>query len=45
MQQCNYITLLHQVGISLYFIALKHFPETVLSSDHNNNFKWAILGT
>ena len=25
--------------------ALKLFPETVLSSDHNNNMKWAILGT
>jgi len=39
MQQCNVITLLHQVGISLYFTALKQFPETLLSSDHNNNFK------
>jgi len=25
--------------------ALKHFPETVLLSDRNNNLKWAILGT
>jgi hypothetical protein len=25
--------------------ALKLFPETVLSSDHNNNWKWTILGT
>jgi len=26
--------------------ALKLFPETVFSSDHNNNnLKWAILGT
>jgi len=25
--------------------ALKLLPETVFSSDHNNNLKWAILGT
>jgi hypothetical protein len=25
--------------------ALKLFPEKVFSSDHNNNSKWAILGT
>jgi poly-gamma-glutamate capsule biosynthesis protein CapA/YwtB (metallophosphatase superfamily) len=25
--------------------ALKVFPENVFSSDHNNNMKWAILGT
>jgi len=25
--------------------ALKLFAETVFSSDHNNNLKWAILGT
>jgi len=25
--------------------ALKPFPETVFSSDHNNKLKWAILGT
>jgi hypothetical protein len=25
--------------------ALKHFPEAVFSSGHNNNLKWAILGT
>jgi hypothetical protein len=25
--------------------ALNPFPETVFSSDHNNNLKWAILGT
>ena len=25
--------------------ALKLFPETVFLSDHNNNLKWAILGT
>jgi hypothetical protein len=24
---------------------IKHFPETVFSSDLNNNLKWAILGT
>jgi len=24
---------------------LKLLPETVFSSDHNNNLKWAILGT
>ena len=39
MQQSNVITMLHQVGILLYFIALKHFPETGLPSDHNNNLK------
>ena len=27
------------------FTALKLFPETVFSSEHNNNLKWAILGT
>jgi len=25
--------------------AVKPFPETVLSTDHNNNLKWTILGT
>jgi len=25
--------------------ALKLSPETVFLSDHNNNFRWAILGT
>jgi hypothetical protein len=25
--------------------ALKLFPETVFSSDHNNNLKWVIAGT
>jgi len=25
--------------------ALKVLPETVFSPDHNNNLKWAILGT
>ena len=25
--------------------ALKLFPETMFTSDHNNNLKWAILGT
>jgi len=25
--------------------ALKLFPENMFSSDHNNNLKWAILGT
>jgi len=25
--------------------ALKLFPQTVFSSDHNSNLKWAILGT
>jgi hypothetical protein len=25
--------------------ALKLFPQTAFSSDHNNNLKWAILGT
>jgi len=24
-------------------IALKLFPETAFSSDHNNNLKWAII--
>jgi len=27
------------------FNALKLFPETVFSSDYDNNLKWAILGT
>jgi hypothetical protein len=30
---------------ALRLIALKFFRETVFSSDHNNNLKWAILGT
>ena len=25
--------------------AFKNFQERVFSSDHNNNLKWAILGT
>jgi len=25
--------------------ALKPFPKTMFSTDHNNNLKWAILGT
>jgi len=29
MQQCNYITLLHQVGISLYFMMKMHGPTTL----------------
>jgi len=34
-----------QVLGTLRLIALKLFPEIVFSSDHNNNLKWAILGT
>jgi len=34
-----------QVIGTLRLIALKLFPETAFSWDHNNNLKWAILGT
>jgi len=29
MQQCNYITLLHQVGFSLYFMMKLHGQTTL----------------
>jgi hypothetical protein len=31
-----------QVFGTLRLTALKHFPQTVLSADHNNNLKWTI---
>jgi len=37
--------LVGQVLGTLRLTALKLFPETAFSSDHYNNFIWAILGT
>jgi len=42
----NYMsTVRGQVFGTPRITALKLFPETVFSSDHNNNLKWTILGT
>jgi len=42
----NYaITVRSQVLGTQGFTATKPFPETLFSSDHKNNLKWAILGT
>jgi len=47
----NYISTVWGSGVRYLVLgtprltALKLFPRTAFSSDHNNNLKWAILGT
>jgi hypothetical protein len=42
----NYMSTVQGSGVWYSRLtALNPFPETVFSSDHNKNLKWAILGT